>query len=252
MERRRFKFLIFFSVLIIVPLYLNAAYGLDQRNEVVIAQLKYKGGDFEPYNTSIKRLASYVVARSSVSLSREKKIIDLTDRELFYYPLLYMAGAFEFKPFPEKDVKRLKRYLDYGGTLFIDDSSGYENSGFNRSIKRLLKRLYPDKEPEKIDEEHTIFRSFYLLERVYGRKLVSPFLYGINVSDVTPVIYSRNDLGGAYAGDDYGGWENSCDPGGERQREMSFRLGINIIMYSLTVNYKKDQVHIPFILQRRK
>ena len=39
-------------------------------------------------------------------------------------------------------------------------------------------------------------------------------------------------------------------PGGERQREMAYRFGINLVMYALTGNYKADQVHVPFILER--
>ncbi|HXW23028.1 MAG TPA: DUF4159 domain-containing protein, partial [Rhodomicrobium sp.] len=39
-------------------------------------------------------------------------------------------------------------------------------------------------------------------------------------------------------------------PGGEDQREMSYRVGINIVMYALTGNYKSDQVHVPAILER--
>ncbi len=251
MERRRIQAFIigFLMSLMLAPAPLLA---LDQKNEVVIAQLKYKGGDFEPYKSSIKRLAYYIVSRTSVNLSKRKKLIKLDDKNLFYYPFLYMTGAYDFKPFSKKDITRLKRYLDYGGTLFIDDAAGRSKSGFDRGVQRLIKRLYPDREFERLDEDHTVFRSFYLLSRIPGRKLISPYLFGINIGDVTPIIYSRNDLGGAFAGDDYGGWENNCVPGGERQREMSFRLGINIVLYSLTVNYKKDQVHIPFILQRRK
>ena len=39
-------------------------------------------------------------------------------------------------------------------------------------------------------------------------------------------------------------------PGGEPQREMAYRAGVNIVMYALTGNYKADQVHIPAIMQR--
>jgi hypothetical protein len=39
-------------------------------------------------------------------------------------------------------------------------------------------------------------------------------------------------------------------PGGEFQREMAFRAGINIVMYALTGNYKADQVHVPALLER--
>ncbi|MFC1855941.1 DUF4159 domain-containing protein [Thermodesulfobacteriota bacterium] len=251
MERRKLL-VITLIVCLCITLTCGTVFSLTAKNEIVIAQLKYKGGDYEPYKSSLNVLSGYVVSRTSVILARDKKRIAIQDKDLFLYPLLYMAGAYEFKPFSDGDVKKLRKYLDHGGTLFIDDSSGQQNSGFDRGIKRLVKRLYPEKSLEKIDEEHAIFRSFYLFKRVPGRKLISPFLFGINTGDITPVIYSKNDLGGAYAGDNFGGWDNDCTPGGERQREMSIRLGINIIMYTLTVNYKKDQVHIPFILQRRK
>ena len=37
---------------------------------------------------------------------------------------------------------------------------------------------------------------------------------------------------------------------GERQREVAYRFGVNLVMYALTGNYKADQVHVPFILER--
>ena len=66
------------------------------------------------------------------------------------------------------------------------------------------------------------------------------------------MIVCQNDLAGAWDGDLLGAYTNTCVPGGERQREMSFRLGINLVMYAMTGNYKKDQVHLPFILKRRQ
>ena len=39
-------------------------------------------------------------------------------------------------------------------------------------------------------------------------------------------------------------------PGGDRQREMAYRFGVNLVMYTLTGNYKADQVHVPAILER--
>ena len=39
-------------------------------------------------------------------------------------------------------------------------------------------------------------------------------------------------------------------PGGERQREMAYRFGVNVVMYALIGNYKSDQVHLRFILER--
>ncbi len=254
MERRNVQqaSLIVLVMAICLVFMIPPVFALQRKNEVVIAQLKYKGLEFEPYSTSLNMLAQYIVTRTSVSVGRERKLVSLDDKELFDYPMIYMAGAYDFKPFSDTQIKKLRAYLTFGGTLLIDDASGKKNSSFDKSVKRMLGRVFPSKKLSRLGDDHTIFQTFYMLKRIAGRKLVSAYLYGIDIGDITPVIYSRNDLGGALAGSDFGGWENECTPGGDRQREMSFRLGINIVMYALTANYKKDQVHIPFILKRRK
>ena len=57
-------------------------------------------------------------------------------------------------------------------------------------------------------------------------------------------------VGAAWALDEQGYPIYPVVPGGERQREMVFRFGVNLAMYALTGNYKADQVHIPAILRR--
>jgi hypothetical protein len=43
---------------------------------------------------------------------------------------------------------------------------------------------------------------------------------------------------------------NAIVGGSDRQREYAFRVGVNIVMYALTGNYKTDQVHVPALLER--
>ena len=38
--------------------------------------------------------------------------------------------------------------------------------------------------------------------------------------------------------------------GGERQRELAYRFGVNLVMYALTGTYKSDQLHLPAVLNR--
>jgi hypothetical protein len=105
-----------------------------------------------------------------------------------------------------------------------------------------LKRLPPD---------HAVYQSFYLLGNLGGRQKVKPYLEGITIDNWTPVIYSQNDLSGAWSRDRYGKWVNACVPGGAIQRKSAFKTGINIIVYALTSDYKRDLIHHPFIKRRQ-
>ena len=66
------------------------------------------------------------------------------------------------------------------------------------------------------------------------------------------VLYSANDILGACERDVFGRWAKPVAPGGTRQRELAQRLGVNIVLYALTLDYKQDLVHLPLILERRR
>jgi hypothetical protein len=72
------------------------------------------------------------------------------------------------------------------------------------------------------------------------------------VEDRLAVILSANDLAGAMSRDEFGQWDYDVGVGGDVTREMTFRLGVNIVMYALCLDYKDDQVHLPYILKRRR
>ncbi len=67
---------------------------------------------------------------------------------------------------------------------------------------------------------------------------------------VSPILITENDFAGAWAIDENGALLYPTVPDDPLQREMAFRAGINIVMYTLTGNYKADQVHVPALLER--
>ena len=67
---------------------------------------------------------------------------------------------------------------------------------------------------------------------------------------VTSVLIGANDWASAWALDANGRAMFATVPGGEGQRELAVRFGVNLVMYALTGNYKADQVHVPAILER--
>ena len=217
-----------------------------------IPQIKYEDGHSNPHPTAIDSLLGQIERRTSIETDRGLPQVALSHPNLYQYPFIYMAGSEEFRMFSTNELQRLRNYLSYGGFLLIDDNSSNANSKFDISVRKMIGALFPQVFLKKISREHSIFRSFYLIDRVSGRKQVNSYLEGINIKGRTVLIYSTNDLGGAWARDKLGQWTHSIIGGGSRQRQLAIRLGVNIVMYALTLDYKKDMVHLPIILERLK
>ena len=67
---------------------------------------------------------------------------------------------------------------------------------------------------------------------------------------VSSIMITSNDLAGAWAIEPSGAPSLPIVPPNPTQRVYAYRAGVNIIMYTLTGNYKSDQVHIPALLER--
>ena len=96
--------------------------------------------------------------------------------------------------------------------------------------------------------------SEYLLREFPGRWAGGPLWVerrgGRHKDGVSSIVIGANDWAGAWAVDSLGRPMAAVVPGGERQREMAYRFGVNWVMYALTGNYKTDQVHVPAIIDR--
>lgn len=228
------------------------SWALGDREKFAIAAIAYDGGNWQPRPTGLRRLLWEIDKRTSIDARLEPVEVRLTDPELHRWPLLYLAGDRAFTPFTDDEVARLRLHLQSGGMLIIDGAEGHPGGGFDQTIRQLSVRLFPKEPIEKLSEDHVIYKSFYLLHSAAGRVLAVPFLETILHDGRAAVVYCQNDLGGAYARDNFGQWEHEVFPGGDAQREQAFRLGVNLVMYATCLDYKTDQVHVPFILRRRR
>ena len=164
--------------------------------------------------------------------------------ELFGHPFAVLVGNGRLPELPEAAIKKLRDYLTYGGFLFVDDSSGLERSPFDESARRLMSRLFPTQPLVPLPSDHSLYRSFFLIDQPMGRVATTPWLEGVTLGETTRVILCRNDLSGALARSSDGRNLYPVTPGGESQRREAVKLGINLMMYALTSNYKKDQAHV--------
>jgi uncharacterized protein DUF4159 len=225
---------------------------MGDKDKVSIAQIAY-AGNWNPRPTGARRLAWEIEKRTSIEAALDPVELRLSDEAaLKRHPLLYLAGDAALPAFDEGEVARLRRHLSTGGFLVVDGADPRPGGGFDQSVRALVARLFPREPLHKVAPDHVVYKSFYLLKAPVGRVAAVPYLEGVTHDGRLVIVYSQNDMGGAWARDNFGQWEHEVLPGGDAQREQAFRLGINLAMYALCLDYKTDQVHVPFILRRRQ
>jgi hypothetical protein len=188
----------------------------------------------------------------------EPMAVDVETDELAFFPLLYWPVVTEQRPLSQQAVERLNTYLHTGGTILFDTrdqgevSSDPRNGPGARRLQQLVRGLeIPPLAP--VPPDHVLTKAFYLMQDFPGR-FAGGALWVENRAgagdEVSSVIVGANDYAGAWAVDNANRPMFAVAPGGEHQRELAFRFGVNLVMYALTGNYKTDQVHVPSILER--
>ena len=200
--------------------------------------------------------------------------VDPARDELAFFPLIYWPVVPGVAKPPQDAINRIDAYMKQGGTVLFDtrdaieatpgDGGGSQTPGM-RALRDILSSLdVPELEP--VPHEHVLTKTFYLLRDFPGRfnsgqtwvetlprddedeeAASRPARGGDGVS---PIIITSNDLAGAWALRPDGQPMLPLTPGEPRQREFAFRAGVNIVMYTLTGNYKADLVHAPALIER--
>ncbi len=199
--------------------------------------------------------------------------LDIARDELAFYPLIYWPIAPGAARPSEAALKRIDTYMKDGGTVLFDTRDAVVappgRGGETRSpglleLRKILSSLdIPELEP--VPRDHVLTKTFYLLRDFPGRfdtgQLWVEALPSTPDEDmagrparggdgVSSIIITSNDLAGAWATRPDGQPMLPMVEGEPRQRELAFRAGVNIVMYTLTGNYKADQVHVPALLER--
>ncbi|MEZ4240712.1 MAG: DUF4159 domain-containing protein [Myxococcota bacterium] len=221
----------------------RASRAFGEATRVDICELDLGAGTLSRPN-AWKRLLYEVKGTTSVECEARSVRLKPDDDALFEHPFTVLLGSGGFAMPSDAGLEQLERYLQYGGFLVVDDTTGDENGPFDQSVRQLVERMYPTRPLGPLSSDHSIFRSFFLLREPLGRLDRFPYLEGVTAGSNTPLVYMRNDLSGALDRGDDGRSTHPCVPGGENQRREAIKLGINLILYALTSNYKKDQAHV--------
>lgn len=243
-----------------VMLFPSQAHAIDESDAIKYTSETYVAyvvtGDRsvdEETRAGLEGLSRMVARRTAAEIAGAVGVNPETD-ELAYFPFIYWPVTSSQMPLSEMGATNVQDYMANGGMILFDTRDQQFGDAANaggatigtRALRRLTAQL---KMPPLMvtPSDHVLTRAFYLLNSYPGRyaggQLWVEKPVNMNNDGVPTVLIGGNDWAGAWAG-------RPVVPGGERQREMAFRTGINMIMVALTGNYKKDQVHVKHILER--
>jgi hypothetical protein len=191
-----------------------------------IGRLHYDGGgDWYSNPSSLPNLLRAIAERTTIPVTARERVVTLRDADLWQTPYLYMTGHGNLR-WSDDELVILRRYLQQGGFLHADD-----NYGMDESLRRELKRLFPDRPLVEVPVDHPIYHLVYEfpqgLPKIHEHDGKPAQGFGIFIEGRLAVFYSfQTDLGD--------GWEDPTvhrDP--PDKREAALRMGVNLFAYAV-------------------
>ncbi|MEZ0260964.1 MAG: DUF4159 domain-containing protein [Alphaproteobacteria bacterium] len=188
--------------------------------------------------------------------------VDLVSDPLYYYPFLYWPMTGGQGGLSPEAARQVQNYLGQGGMIMFDTRDqqfagpgGQVKGGASVGTRKLREITRNIRIPElmTVAPGHIFTRSFYLLNTFPGLYSGGQMWVekepSLSHDSVTSVIIGGNDWAAAWSREP-SDRSRFLVQGGERQREMAYRTGVNIVMAALAGSYKLDQMHLNHILER--
>jgi len=197
----------------------------------VLGQIVHNG-DWDPTPHGLPNLLKNIDQSTTLNVQFKRAAIDPESGDVFAFPILYMTGQRKFA-FSEQSRKRLREYLDNGGTMVVDNTVG--GTEFDVAFREEIKKLYPDRALKPLEIDHPLFTFVNDVRQVSLAPLAAQLMPGIEtprieaieVEGTLPVIYSPLSMSA--------GWEQlprAYNKGYSDQDAL--RLGTNVFMYVVT------------------
>ena len=184
------------------------------------------GGDWYADPSSLPNLLQYVEKYTNITVNKMEQRAKIGDDLFHRSPYLYMTGHGNVK-FTDDDAFTLRDHLLAGAFLHADD-----NYGMDKSFRREMERVFPDKEWVELPPSHDIFKIHFKLPaglpKVHEHDKKRPQALGLFEGDRLIVLYTfESDLGD--------GWEDEGVHHDDHQiRTAALQMGTNIIVYALS------------------
>ena len=192
-----------------------------------IGRLKYGGGgDWYNDPSAEVNLLNFVKEHTNVKVKAVYTPVDVSTDEIFSFPFIFVTGHGNIV-LSDDEADRLRRYVEKGGFIYIDD-----DYGFDAPIRREMKKVFPDKDFVELPFNHKLYHIVYDFNagppKIHEHDNKPPQGFGIFIGERLGVYYT-------YESNPSDGWADPDvhnDP--KDKREEALKFGVNIIVYSLS------------------
>lgn len=195
-----------------------------QAQTMKLALLKYGGGgDWYANPTSLKNLAVFCNQQLHTRFDPQEAQVEAGSPEIFNYPFVHMTGHGRWEV-TEAEAQNLRKYLEAGGFLHIDD-----NYGLDQYVRPVLKKIFPELALTELPYSHPIYHqkfNFNGLPKIHEHDKKAPKGYGLVYKGRVVCFYStETDLGD--------GWEDAeVHKDNPEKRAQALQMGANLVQYA--------------------
>lgn len=198
----------------------------------VFATAQYESGDWDSAPLVPANIIDSIARYTQLPVRPQGVSVPLSSEAVFQYPLLYLTGHLPVR-FTTREAEVLRKYLDRGGLLFVDDHNHDVDGAFNKTAREEIRRVAGPLLP--LPNTHELYRCFFVFENGppttshemngWGDNLVHEQLDAVVKDGRIRVLFSNKDYSSEW----------SFHPDNKRFLSVdNTRFGVNLVVYALT------------------
>lgn len=217
---------LFLTTLFLLPLIITPAAEAQNDDEFKIARVQYRGGgDWYSSPTALTNMIRFAKEQVPISVSERYDDVQLGSRDIFNYPFLFITGHGNIS-INEAEMENLRRYLETGGFLYVDD-----DYGLDQYIRPYLERIFPDEDLIELPADHPIYTNVYNFPdgrppKVHEHDNQPPQAFGLFHEGRMVALYT-------YESNPSDGWAYDEHDNPKAVTDAALQFGVNLLVYAL-------------------
>jgi hypothetical protein len=198
----------------------------------VFATAIYSSGDWESAPLLPENLIDSVARYTTIDLAPTGVNVRLDAEELFDHPFVWLTGHLPVR-FTDAERRNLRRYVERGGFIMVDDHNHDVNGAFHKSATEEIEHLFGAL--KRVPDTHELYHCFFEFEggaphtqhelNGYGDDLLHEYLFAVESAGRIGLLYSNKDYSSEWNFHPETKRFSSVDP---------TKFGVNLIVYALT------------------